>query len=125
VLTCLFAFTKGGRAERIGAAVILGNLLAYVVAETRFHDQLINLVVDGLTAIAFLAIVVRFASFWQGAVMLFYAMQFSLHAAYFVMERPRDLLHSIANNVIFFAILASLATGTLLAWRRRRHLAPA
>ncbi|THD66195.1 hypothetical protein [Phenylobacterium sp.] len=118
VFACVFAFTKGGRAERIGAAIILANTLAYIVNETRFQDQLANLVIDALTALAFLGVAVRYASFWQGAVMLLYAMQFSLHAYYFVLERPRDMLHVIVNDVVFFAILGCLTIGTALAWRR-------
>jgi hypothetical protein len=125
VLICVFAFSKGGWAERIGAAVILANTLAYIVNETTVHNPLANLFIDALTAVAFLAVAVRYASFWQGAVMLLYAMQFSLHAFYFVLERPRDMLHVIVNDVVFFAILACLAAGTALAWRRRRPVAPA
>ena len=118
-LACLFAFIKGGRAERVGAAIILANVLAYIVIETQFHVQLLNLIIDALTAIALLAVALRYANFWQGAVMLLYAMQFSLHAFYFVTERPRDPLHSVVNNSIFFAISACLAMGTALAMRRR------
>jgi K+-sensing histidine kinase KdpD len=125
VLACVFAFYKGGWAERIGAAVILANTIAYIVNETTFHNSVANLIIDALTAVAFLGVAVRYASFWQGAVMLLYAMQFSLHAFYFVLERPRDMLHVIVNDVVFFAILACLATGTALAWRRRRRAARA
>ncbi len=119
LLACLFAFWKGGRPERIGAAIILANVLAYAVNETQFQLQIANLVIDALTALSLLAVAVRYASFWQGAVMLLYAMQFSLHSFYFVMERPRDVLHVVANNLIFFAISGCLAAGTALAMRRR------
>lgn len=118
-LACLFAFMKGGRAERVGAGIILLNVLAYVVNETWLRMPLANLVIDGVTALALLAVAVRYASFWQGTVMLLYAMQFSLHAFYFVTERPRDNFHAIVNNVIFFAISGCLAAGTALALRRR------
>ena len=124
-LACLFAFVKGGRAERVGAAIILVNVLAYIVNETQFHNPLANLVIDAVTALALLVVAVSYASFWQGAVMLLYAMQFSLHAFYFVTERPLDMLHAVVNNVIFFAISACLAMGTGLAMRRRGGAAPA
>jgi len=120
VLICVFALAKGGLAERVGAGVVLANTLAYIVNETTLHNPVANLVIDALTAVAFLAIAVRYASFWQGAVMLLYASQFSLHAVYFVLERPRDMLHVIVNDVIFYAILGCLAAGAALAWRRRR-----
>jgi LPXTG-motif cell wall-anchored protein len=125
LLTCLFAFVRGGVAERMGASVILANLLTIAVNEASLHNQLISLAIDGLTALALLAIAMRFASLWLGAVMLLYAIQFALHAFYFVTERPRDLLHVVINNVNFFAVGLCLAGGTVLAWRRRRRLVEA
>jgi len=125
ILACLFAFVKGGRPERIGAAIILANVLAYILNETRLHGQLAYLIIDALTALALLAVAIRYASFWQGAVMLLYAMQFSLHAFYFVTERPRDTLHAVVNNAIFFAVSACLIAGTALAWSRQHRAAAA
>ena len=122
-LTSLFAFLKGGTPERIGAAIVMANTLAYMVSEALLHNQLVNLGIDGLTALVLLAVAVRYASFWQGAVMLLYAMQFGLHAVYFVLERPRDNFHVIVNNGIFYAVCACLAAGTALAWRRRGQAA--
>ena len=118
-LACLFAFVKGGRAERIGAVIIYANILAYIANETLIHGQVVSLVIDGLTAASLLIMAVMFASLWLGGVMLLYAMQFSLHAFYFVTERPRDVLHSVVNNTIFFAVSACLIIGTALVWRRR------
>lgn len=125
LITCLFAFMKGGTAERVGAAVILANLVAGVVNEARFHDQLITLAIDGLTALALLVIAVRYASFWLGGVMLLYALQFGLDAYYLVLEQPRDNLHVVLNNIDFFAVSLCLGTGTALAWRRRARAAAA
>jgi hypothetical protein len=122
LITCLFAFVKGGTAERVGAAVILANLVAGVVNEAQLHDQLITLVIDGLTALALLVVAVRYASFWLGGVMLLYALQFGLDAYYLVLEQPRDNLHVILNNVDFFAVSLCLSTGTAMAWRRRVRL---
>jgi hypothetical protein len=119
LVTCLFAFVKGSAAERIGAAIILVNLLAGMVNEAKFHDQLVLLAIDGLTALALLAVAVRYASFWLGAVMLLYAVQFGLDAYYIVLGQPRDLIHVMINNAIFFTVSLSLAAGTALAWRRR------
>jgi hypothetical protein len=75
--------------------------------------------------VALLVIAVRYASFWLGAVMLLYALQFALHAVYYVVERPRDSLHVILNNLDFFAVCVCLAAGTAVAWRRRLRLATA
>jgi hypothetical protein len=115
---CLFAFIKGGMAERIGAGVILANLIITVANEYLFQNQVMGLAIDGLTAFALLALAVRYASLWLGCVMLLYALQFTLHAFYLVSERPRDMLHVVVNNVDFFTISLCLVIGTAVAWRR-------
>jgi hypothetical protein len=125
LVTCLFAFAKGVAAERLGAAVILANLLAGVVNEAQLHDQLITLAIDGLTALALLVVAVRYANFWLGGVMLLYALQFGLDAYYLVLDHPRDNLHVILNNVDFFGVSLCLGTGTAVAWRRRGRAAAA
>jgi hypothetical protein len=124
-ITCLFAFVRGGIAERVGAAIILANLLAGVLNEAAFHYELATLATDGLTALALLIVAVRYASFWQGGVMLLYALQFALDAYYLVLERPRDNLHVILNNVDFFGVGLCLGIGTFLSWRLRRRDAAA
>ena len=119
-VTCLFAFWKGGLSERIGAGVILANLLATMANEALFHNQLASLAIDGVTALVLLGVALRFASFWLGAVMLLYALQFAMQAYYIVLERARDDLHVTINNTVWFAISACLASGTLSAWMGRR-----
>ncbi|WP_293904613.1 hypothetical protein [Phenylobacterium sp.] len=121
--SCVFAFAKGGTQERIGAAIILANLLATAANETLLRDQRILLAIDGVTALALLPLTLRYASGWLGAIMLLYGAQFALHAFYFVLERSKDLLHVAINNVNFFAISLCLAGGTALAWRKRARRA--
>jgi hypothetical protein len=123
LVVCLFAMLKGGSAERGGAIVILANMLIGVVIEATGPTQIEILSLDGLTAAALLIMALRYASFWLGAVMLLYALQFALHAYYFVLERPRDFLHAVLNNLDFFAVSLCLAAGTVVAWRRRRAAA--
>lgn len=118
---CLFAFWKGGMAERIGAVVILANLIVTLVAAKLLPPSvalLIGLVGDGLTAMGLMGIALRFASFWLGAAMLLYGLQFSLHAYYFVTHRPADVFHAMVNNANFVLVSVSLAAGTLMAWRK-------
>jgi hypothetical protein len=119
IAACLFALVKGGVAERIGAGIILANLVAGEVQEALYHNQILVLCIDGLTALALLGVAIRYASFWLGGVMLLCGLQFALHASYFVLERPRDSLHVAINNTNFVAIAVCLAAGTALAWRRR------
>lgn len=116
----VFALVKGGKPERIGAAIILANLVAVGANDILLHDQRILLTIDGLTAVALLPLTLRYASIWLGAVMLLYGLQFGLHAFYFVLERPKDALHVWVNNANFFAISAALAIGTIMSLMRRR-----
>jgi hypothetical protein len=120
LLVCLLAFVKGGTAERIGAAIILADLIIGMVAERFSQNQIFVLLRDGLTAVALLVIVLRYASWWLGGVMLLYALQFALQAYYFVLERPRDDVLVIVNNADFLAVSLCLGAGTVAAWLRRR-----
>lgn len=121
--TCLFGFVKGGAAERVAAAIILANLLIGMANTAYFHQQILSLVNNGLTAILLLPLAVRYASLWLGGVMILYSLQFGLHAVYYVLERPRDTLYANLNNLDFFAVCLCLLFGTILAWRRRRSRA--
>lgn len=124
---CLFALLKGDAPERFGAGLILTNLVVGLIIEALSRAQIATLAIDAITAVLLLAIAVRYASFWLGAVMLLYALQFALHAYYFVAERPRDALHVVLNNLDFFMVSVCLAAGTAMALRRRRRqsVAPA
>ena len=122
-LCCLFAFWKGGMAERAAAAAVTLNLLIGqlghgLAPELNDHIRLVN---DGLTAVILLGVTVRYATLWMGAVMLFYAAQFSMHAFYLVMDRKGgDYLHALINNLDFIGINLCLVAGTITAWRGRR-----
>jgi hypothetical protein len=104
----------------VGAGVILANLVLTLANEYLRQNQVVTLAIDAVTALALLAIAVQFASLWLGGVMLLYALQFSMHAFYFVTGRPRDLIHAVVNNLDFFAVSLCLLIGTMVAWRRQR-----
>jgi len=122
LLTCVFALVKGGKAERLGAGVILANLVLMFGLQAILPPSTMSVVqlgLDAVTAVALLGLAVLYASFWLGAVMMLYAVQFALHAYYFVSERPVDLFHARVNNLDFFAICIALALGTFFAARKR------
>jgi hypothetical protein len=129
VTTCLFAVWKGGPAERAGALVILvmvilERLLQVVIPQGGWI--LLGLSCDALTALGLLAVTLRYASLWLGGAMLLYAAQFTLHSFYFVTGRKdTDLLHVVATDFDFGAILFCLVVGTVLAWRTRLRRAAA
>lgn len=122
LLAILFALWKGGLAERLAAAVVAANLVIGLSATFLAPDStgLVRLGNDGLAALALLAITLRYAAPWMGAVMFFYAAQFSLHSFYLVTERSdQDLLHAVINNIDFAGVLLSLIAGVFMAWRHR------
>src|SRR3569832_1367808 len=97
----LFALWKGGTAERLASGVVILNLVIGAASQALGADSdgLVRLGNDGLAAVALLVITLRYGAIWMGAVMLFYAAQFSLHAYYLVTERPHDYLHALVNNL--------------------------
>lgn len=122
LVIALFAFWKGGPAERLGGAMVGANLILSILSGLFLSPSLepiCRLTLDGLTALGLLVIAVRFASFWLGGVMLLYAAQFSLHAFYLVTSRPVDLAHVRINNMNFLGISVCLAIGTIVGWRHR------
>jgi hypothetical protein len=124
VLGALFAFWKGGTAERAAAGIVVLNVIIGQCSEwfAPGSEGIIRLVNDGLTALVLLAVTVRYAALWMGGVMLFFAAQFSLHSFYLVTERPSDYLHALINNIDFCGIIWCLIIGTAVAWRARvRH----
>ena len=124
ILCCLFAFWKGGRAERAAAIAVAANMLigqtGHLIAPG-LNDQ-IRLINDGLTALILLGITVRYGAMWMGGVMLFYAAQFAMHSFYIVMQKDPDYLRALINNIDYLGIVSCLIIGTIVAWRRRVRL---
>lgn len=120
VLVTVFAWLKGGQAERVGASA---NLLAAVVVFVLIRVVEVSgvgtglLLVDGLLGLVFLGLAVRYTSLWLGAAMLLQAAQFSLHAYYLVVGRQVDLLFAVVNNVVSWGVLLGILVGTIVTWR--------
>ena len=122
LLGCGFGLWKGGPPERIGALVILVNSALTLVGGNVFSEDnsyLFNLVLDGGTAVGFLAMTLMYGRMWLGAAMLVYAAQFALRSYYLVMDKEPDRLHAMINNANFMAIILCIVIGTGLAWRAR------
>ncbi|WP_374573806.1 hypothetical protein [Phenylobacterium sp.] len=123
---CGFALWKGGAPERLGAGLVLlvalgGALVNFLPSEGA--QQVGHLAADGVLALGFLIFAVRYASLWLGGAMLFQAVQFSLHAFFFVLQRPHNTLYAIVNNIDLFGVLICLLAGALAADGRARQAA--
>lgn len=124
----IFAFWRGGAAERWGAAVASSNQIAFLVfayavewtgaAQTNLFVQLF---LDGAAAVALLLVLLRFGRPWLGLVMLLYALQFALQSVYLVGQIKKNNWHIYINNLNFIAIHITLAVGTAQHWLRLRR----
>lgn len=122
------AWWKGERPERYGATLkVVTSLIALGIHDLLMQDSISGalLTADGVLAVGFLALAIRYSSLWIGAAMLLQAGQFSLHAWYLVSELERDRFYAVTNNLITVGILACILVGTLISWRRRARAAAA
>jgi hypothetical protein len=116
------AWFRGGQPEKLGATLKVITSAAALAAHHLLKQDSISvalLTVDGLLAVGFLALAIRYASLWIGAAMLLQAGQFSLHAWYLVSALSRDRFYAIVNNLVTIGILICILVGTVIAWRRR------
>ena len=121
VVAAALAWVKGGPPERIGGAI---NLIAaglafavHLVAGAELQSTLL-LVVDGILALGFLGLAIRYAALWIGGTMLLQGGQFALHAYYIVSHRGYDRTYAIVNNGVSWGIVGCIVAGALAAWWR-------
>lgn len=119
----LFAWARGSLAERAGAAANLVAALLVPLAHAGLAADAVPLAlltIDGLLAVAFLVLALRFASLWVGAALVFQAVQFGLHATYLVRHMAFDITYARVNNADSLGILLSLIAGVVASRPRRR-----
>ncbi len=120
--TAIFALARGGMAERLASlCVVLAALTVMGIHQLAPTPTipLMLLALDGVLALALLGLAMRYGRAWLGAAMVAQAIQFSLHAYYFIAERRHDLTYSLVNNLVTFSIVGAIVTGTVAAMRRR------
>ena len=126
-ISAAFAVWKGGWPERVGAGFNLVGALCFELVQRSMTDEAFataTLIGDGVLALGFLALTLRFAKVWLGIAMLLQAIQFALHAYYYVVERQLDLLFAIVNNIVSWGLIACILGGVVAHWvhatRKRR-----
>ncbi|WP_340645002.1 hypothetical protein [Phenylobacterium sp.] len=123
IAACAFGLLKGGPAERIGAGMTLLISVAFIIVNELVPEvgrPVPHLVLDGVLALAFLGLAVRYASLWIGAVMLLQGVQFSLHAYFFVTKLTPGVTYAIVNNLVTWATLLGIVLGTFAYVRHSR-----
>lgn len=122
IAVAAFAWWKGDRPVRLsGGMFLISSIVAWLIDHTlgRGPGAVPMLINDGLLAFGFLAVAMRYGSLWLAAVMLLQGVQFSLHAYYFVVEKPHDLFYGWVNNLDTYGLMACLLGGGIVAMRRR------
>ncbi len=126
--TTAFAAWKGGPAERLGTGMIVVAWLAMLVAsKTDPNIPVVTyLALDGLVAIGFLVVAVRYSSLWLGAAMIGQAVLFGAHALHLSSDHvswAEDRIYLTVSNGIGFLVLFILLGGTCATIQKRRRAA--
>lgn len=121
-----FAWWKGGRPERVGALFNGVIAVGVTVLQTFLNDALQTLpilIADGVLAIGFLVLAIRYASLWLGAAMILQAMGFMMHSALLLgLIADPEYAYYAAMNSMSAGVILSIILGTAYTWAvRRRH----
>jgi hypothetical protein len=126
IIACLFAFVKGGLAERYGAVIIcmswFGGYVISFMLKTVFSAQsreLTFLAMDAILALGMLALAFRFAKLWLGFAMLMLSGELALHGAAMGDWGFSFRDYIIFNNILSFGLLVLLIGATIVAWVQR------
>ena len=82
---CLFAWFKGGPAERLGSSLFSASVLGTTLAELvtgQGTPVMYELFLDTGVAIGFLALSIRYNNLWLGAAMIVKGVQLAIHATH-------------------------------------------
>ena len=117
----LVALVAGKTPERIagliyllatGATALAGHFWKY------WEIGNLLLAIDGLMALSFLVLAVRYNYLWIALMMGAMAGYFSIHAYYLALAIPLDKIFAISSNVASAVVLISLSIGV---WSSRRR----
>ncbi len=124
--TCVFSWSKGGAAERLGAALLVVNWIGTDLARAATGLTIPTSVMfmsDMLLSTGFLYISVRYSSLWLGLAMLFEAFGFALHAVQMGdTDAPRwhgMIIYLLLNNIFSYLVLVTLVAGVLATMGKR------
>ena len=122
IAPALFAWFKGGPAERYGGALYVSAIVGTLVLVMFGYElpTLAELGLDAVVATGFLWLAIRYNSLWLGAAMMIKGLQLGLHAMHLTdMTDPTfksfnlyllslDLISVMISMTIFLATLASM-----------------
>ena len=122
----LFAWTKGGAGERVGATAVavawIGSLAVQPLTPPDMRP-IVLLGFDFALATALLAAALLYPSFWLGATMMLQAFVLAVHAFHLedgVREEGLRRAYVAVLNVVSYSVLFALAASTVAGWLKRR-----
>ena len=126
VLTCVFAWWKGGAPERLGTLVVAVVWIGADILRGLSGELMPTAVMfasDILMALGLLFIAVRYSSIWVGLAMMFESFCFALHAVQLDdADAPRwhgMIVYLLLNNILNHLVLATLTGGTFATISKR------
>lgn len=125
VLISLFALTKGGRPERIGAATILGGWFLSILAQTYVGYTSMQwpvLIIDVIALVIFVALVWKSPRSWPVWASAFQLLAIASHVMVLMKLRPEISAFYTVINMAGYGIIIALGVGTFFAWQERRAI---
>ncbi len=126
ISTCLFAWIKGGKPERLGAALFFAAGMGTLSFEMLTHQStpvIAELMLDSAVAIGFLALAIRYNNLWVGAAMMVKGLQLAVHATHLTDDADPMFagfnLYAAGLNLISLVLCLILIGGTVASIRRR------
>ena len=122
ILTCAYAWLKGGQPERQGAIILLtANIVGDIILAITFPHEpgLLMLGADFILAAALLGLAILHSSLWLGAAMLLQSVALCMHAFVLGDEGNHAYAFAVANNVISQLMLVCIIVATTLSWQAR------
>ena len=110
----LVALVAGKTPERIASLIfVLATSATALSGHFWKYKDIGNLLltIDGLMALSFLVLAVRYNYLWIALMMGAMAGYFSIHAYYLAMAIPLDEMFAMASNIATGVVLVSLAIG--------------
>lgn len=124
--TALFAFSQGGRSERLGAGMLLLSALTSTLIERLAGAALgpAPLLRDVSAACGLLFVAIRYSSLWLGPALLFYSGDLTMIAARLgaLGVAPDQGAPSALDGLVGYLVPAAIAASTLGAMIRRRRI---
>lgn len=117
----LVALVAGKTPERAAAIIFALNTAATSLSGYFWkYWEIGNLLLtfDGLMALSFLALAIRYSYLWIALLMGSMSGYFAVHAYYLMMHRPLDPTFALMSNLATLVALLSIAIGVVTSRRR-------